>query len=126
MNHERPAKKLLIVDDEPSVRESVELLMTTLGFEVTTAECGKTAVELFEGQDRRFDCAIVDVSMPEMDGIETAERIRSIHPNLPIVFSSGYSEAAIPDELLQQPNTVMIRKPYRSDAIIRLLEEIST
>jgi len=126
VNHERPAKKLLIVDDEPSVRESVDLLMTTLGFEVTTAECGRAAVELFEDENRTFDCAIVDVSMLETDGIETAGLIRSIHPNLPIIFATGYSEEAIPNELLQQPHTAMIRKPYRSDAILQLLDEIST
>lgn len=119
------AKRVLIVDDDPGVRESVELLMTTLGLEVTTVDRGQTAVELFQDDQQLFDWAIIDVSMPGMDGIETARRIRNTHPGLPIVLATGYSDVSIPDELMQQPNTALIQKPYRGEAILQILALIS-
>ena len=126
MKNEPVAKRLLIVDDDQGVRESVELLMTTLGFEVTTAESGRTAIDFFQDNQQLFDWAIIDVFMPGMDGIETAGRIRNTHPNLPIILATGDTNTPIPDQLMQQPHTALIRKPYRSAAILQRLDSISS
>lgn len=122
------SERLLIVDDDRAVRDAVQLLMTTIGFDVVSVDNGQTAVDLFEKPqvpaDRPIDCAIIDVSMPGMDGIETVQRIRDIHPALPIILATGYTDKAIPDEMMAQRNTALVRKPYRSESILQVLESL--
>lgn len=67
-------KKVLVVDDEPSIAELAKIKLTNEGFEVTTAHSGKEALE--HAAHERFDVVVLDVMMPGMDGWEVAERLR--------------------------------------------------
>lgn len=121
------AQRMLIVDDDKAVRDAVELLMITIGFDVVSVDSGRSAVELFENPSPSsppIDWAIIDVSMPVMDGIETVRRIREIQPALPIILATGYTDKAIPDELIAHQHTALVQKPYRSEAILQVLETL--
>lgn len=126
LENAQPFERLLIVDDDKAVRDAVHLLMTAIGFEVVSVDSGRSAVELFENSSTGapIDWAIIDVSMPGMDGIETVQRIRDLHPALPIILATGYTDKAVPAEVIAHQNTALVRKPYRSEAVLEVLETL--
>ena len=83
-----PGKNILLVDDDPAVRESVRLLLSIDRHTVTEAANGQEALQLFAGS--RYDLVITDYLMPEMLGDELAKNIRSIAPAQPILLVTGY------------------------------------
>jgi len=84
--------RVLLVDDEASVREVSAALLAHLGFEVTLAEGGRRALELFGASADAFALAIVDLTMPDLSGIEVARELLRIRPGTPVLLTSGYSE----------------------------------
>ncbi|MEU5264812.1 response regulator transcription factor [Amycolatopsis sp. NPDC021455] len=77
--------RLLVVDDDPDVRESLQRSLEFEGYDVGTATCGATALEAVVG-DRRPDLVILDVMMPGVDGLETCRRIRATGERLPVLM----------------------------------------
>ncbi len=79
---------ILIVDDEESVRKSLADVMRDEGYEVVTAASGKEGVELL--MESQPALALLDIAMPEMDGIETLRRFRDIRPDMPVIMVTGH------------------------------------
>jgi CheY-like chemotaxis protein len=79
--------EILLIDDDPSVRQVVSEMLRQAGHAVTIAENGRVAVERLKGQT--FDLVITDLIMPEQEGIETIAEIRRRDPHMPIVAISG-------------------------------------
>lgn len=92
----RLSGNILLVDDEPLVLEVGKKILTMLGFTVHTAGNGREAVDKIRGEENDYRAIVMDVSMPEMNGIDAMESIRKIYPTLPILLSSGYTETEIP------------------------------
>ena len=82
-----PVKSILVVDDDPAIREFLREALETAGFAVTTAENGRQARK--EAAKRSFDLVITDLLMPEEDGVETIQRLREGRPDLKIIAISG-------------------------------------
>jgi signal transduction histidine kinase/CheY-like chemotaxis protein len=104
--------KCLIVDDEAPVLRVLNGVMTHLGFECVKAINGLEAVNCVRSGEHNFSCAVVDLSMPGMDGRETAVEIRKLNPDLPIVFSTGFATPSISPDLLDLDRTEFVKKPY--------------
>ena len=83
-------ERVLLVDDEETVRRVTGRLLEKLGYSVRTATDGVEALEILEAGEV-FDLVLTDVVMPRMTGIEMAERIRERHPTQRILFTSGYT-----------------------------------
>ena len=79
---------ILIVDDEESVRKSLAGVMRDEGYEVVTAASGKEGIELLS--EAQPSIALLDIAMPEMDGIEMLQKIREIKPDLPVIMVTGH------------------------------------
>ncbi len=75
---------LLVVDDEPFLRDAVAASLRFLGFEVTTAQTGTDALRL--ARDRPFDLVILDVMLPDIDGFEIVRRLRRDGCQVPVIF----------------------------------------
>lgn len=88
--------KILCVDDEPSILSIIRRLLESADFEVVTASCGREAIGFFKCE--HFDVVLMDYWMTGMNGIDTAQTIKDLDPNVPIVFFSAYSE--LPSESL--------------------------
>jgi two-component system cell cycle sensor histidine kinase/response regulator CckA len=82
---------ILLVEDEATVRAVAERALTRHGYTVLTAENGEAALEILAREDH-VDLMISDVVMPTMDGPTTVREARKTHPDLPILFISGYAE----------------------------------
>ncbi|GIW65664.1 MAG: two-component system response regulator [Candidatus Parcubacteria bacterium] len=83
-------KKILLVDDTPEILEIVKIKLEQNGFMVDTANNGKEAIEKIKFNN--YDLIILDVMMPEMDGIETALEIMKINSNAKFIFFTNYGE----------------------------------
>lgn len=102
-------KKILVVEDEPLIRKAIrDVLQTVGGYEVDDAGDGVQAVRLL--QNRHFDLVITDLVMPRMDGLKLLEHVRSMWPQLPVIFMTGYlsKEAA----RTSFPGTECLTKPF--------------
>ena len=82
------AKTILVVDDETSILQSLEGILSDEGFEVASAESGLEALEKIE--EMMPDLVLLDIWMPGLDGIETLEKIKTHHPTLQVIMMSGH------------------------------------
>jgi two-component sensor histidine kinase len=82
-----PGRRILCVDDEPAIRMSIEAFLQDMGFEVSTAPDGTTALALAGSSE--FDAILLDLAMPGMSGLETLKRLTQNKPSLPVVVVSG-------------------------------------
>ena len=83
-------KKILVVDDEPNVRMTYRMTLETDGFEIHEAQSGLQALEQFMSQ--RFDLALLDMRMPEMDGLQLLETVRDRDVMAPVVIITAYAD----------------------------------
>lgn len=103
---------VLLVEDEPMVRNMAESMLKHLGYEVITACDGSEAVDIFREHGREVDLAIIDLTMPRMNGWETIAELRALRPDLQVILTSGYDEAkAMQGHHLEIPQA-FLHKPY--------------
>jgi CheY-like chemotaxis protein len=84
-------EKILVVDDEASIRDSTALMLGRLGFSVDTAENGAEARAMFEA--KHYDVVLTDLRMPGMDGQELAKQLKSINPDLKVILVTALPPA---------------------------------
>ena len=114
--------RVLVVDDEPSVLEVARRILERSGYEVVAAASGSEAVQLLGAAEAPVEAAIVDMSMPGLNGIETMRALRRTAPALPVILSSGYTTESFEDGL--PAGTRFIQKPYASQDLLELLREV--
>ncbi len=83
-----PGETILIVDDEESIRKTLAGVLKDDGYEVLTASSGQTGLDVI--QEAQPALALLDIAMPEMDGIETLRRIKDVKPDMPVIMISGH------------------------------------
>lgn len=106
---------VLVVDDEPAVRQLATTLLERLGFVVLTAETGEEGLEIFRAQRRELDLVLLDLSLPGMDGAEVLEILKAERPELRVLLTSGYSEQFAERRLPASGAVGFVPKPYRVD-----------
>jgi len=117
------ALDVLVVDDEESVLSVVEQLTEALGHRARVAENGSDALELL--RSAACDVVISDIRMPEMDGFELAERVRSQHPDMQIILMTGYSLDQTVELASDLDVVAFLHKPFKASELNRALEQIS-
>ena len=115
------SETILIAEDHDSIREMVRQTLVGLGYRVLAASDGEQALRLCETETPAL--AILDVIMPRMGGTATAAALLARVPNLPVLFTSGYSESAGPSRV-QLPSSRYLQKPYSPTALGRAVREI--
>jgi two-component system cell cycle sensor histidine kinase/response regulator CckA len=101
---------ILVVEDEVMVRTVAERALTRHGYTVLTAENGEAALEIL-AREEKVDLMVSDVVMPTMDGPTTVRAARKMHPDLPILFISGYAEEQL-RKSIDIPNVSFLAKPF--------------
>ena len=115
--------KILVVDDEPSVRDLLGEILNSEGYEVTLAENGNQALTAFERDD--FKAVFTDIGMPGMSGWELARAIRERDQEIPISVITGWGEAVGSDEQKKAKVDWVLAKPFSLERIAEILLEIS-
>jgi two-component system, cell cycle sensor histidine kinase and response regulator CckA len=116
----RPCR-VLIVDDEPSVRRFAERVLSDAGFVTSSASDGPDALKKFEYSEP-FDVLLTDVVMPQMSGDELARRIRLKQPSVKVLYITGHSDRLFKEKTTLWDDEAFLEKPCTSDS---LLEGIS-
>lgn len=116
----QPSARLIIVDDEESMRFYLKRALSRKGFEVEAAARGEDAIQCYE--KRPFDVAIVDLKMPGLDGIEVLTRLRSIHPDALIILMTAYGTIRSAVEAMQKGAFDYITKPFEIEELLLLID----
>jgi PAS domain S-box-containing protein len=103
---------ILLVDDDADVRSVAAAMLGEAGYEVIELGSGGAALECLERQGRRVELMIADILMPGMNGVELARAARLTRPDLPVLFVTGFSGAALPADEAEIGE--LLRKPFRT------------
>lgn len=112
---------ILLIDDDPNVRNVGSEMLTLLGFRVLTAEDGDEGLGVFRAHQQEIDCIILDLTMPRMGGEETLQELQRLRSDVRVILSSGYHEQEIRQRFVNQGLAGFIQKPY---TVTRLLETL--
>ena len=118
--------RVLLVEDEDTVRAVAERALMRQGYEVTTASDGEDGLEALGraiAAGEEFDLVLSDVVMPSMDGPAMAREIRTLRPELPVLFMSGYAEEQLRREI-DIPNMYFLAKPFSVAQICTAVEDV--
>jgi PAS domain S-box-containing protein len=119
----RGAGLILVVDDEPVVREMLSEMLRTLGYRVTACADGTEAVAVYREHAREVDLVILDMVMPGMGGRDTFHALRQIHPQVRALLSSGYTLNGEAQSILDEGVLAFVGKPYRLADLSRAVAE---
>jgi PAS domain S-box-containing protein len=111
------ARRVLIVDDEETVRSVLARMLRSFGYETVTASNGQEAVDLFHAGHDDFRAVLLDLTMPELDGAETFREIHRLRPTLPVILMSGYSEHDAVSRFGAQGLAGFLQKPFQPDVL---------
>lgn len=118
--------KILVVDDELNIREALKEFLTKEGYEVSTAEDGRVALEKFKTD--KYDIVFMDVKMPGIDGVEAFRQIKQTNPETKVIIISGLPDDTTFDRAVTiAPDAVegFLPKPFRPEDIRKCLAKIS-
>jgi DNA-binding NtrC family response regulator len=115
-----PNVKILVADDEKASRMALEIPLRLSGYEVTTAAGGREAIAL--GRERRFDIALVDIYMPDLNGLEVLHALREIDPRLRVIVLTAQGSLEIALRAIEEGAFEFIAKPYAIEEMLALVE----
>ncbi|WP_437538566.1 response regulator [Sorangium sp. So ce726] len=113
-------RRVLVIDDEPAIRETLDTFLSFEGYEVATAASGEAAVEQVKGEP--FDLVITDLRMPGMGGDETLAALKRIHPNVPVIVVTAYASDEAATRCSKEGALWIVRKPVELDDLLRLVK----
>ncbi|HEY1717390.1 MAG TPA: PAS domain S-box protein [Verrucomicrobiae bacterium] len=114
----RGTETILLVEDDPSLREMASSLLERLGYTVLAAANGIEALSLKQQRDTgHIDLLFTDVVMPHMSGKELADRVRALYPHTKILFTSAYSGNAIVHQGVLDKGVALLQKPFTPSAL---------
>ncbi|HAR95086.1 MAG TPA: hypothetical protein DCR97_03865 [Deltaproteobacteria bacterium] len=118
-------KKVLVVDDESSLRRMVAFALMQRGYEPELCETGMKGLQALEASKREntpLDFAIVDVRLPDMDGLDLLKAIKADYPTIPVVIITGHGREQISDEVTHAD--AFLEKPFDMDELAKILDEM--
>jgi PAS domain S-box-containing protein len=108
---------VLVVDDEASVRRTVTRALERMGCAVVPAEDGAIALDRVRQYGKPFDLVFLDLTMPQMDGVQTLRKLRRLRPNLPVILMSGFAEAHAIARFGEHQLAGYLQKPFTLDQL---------
>jgi signal transduction histidine kinase/CheY-like chemotaxis protein len=115
----RVRSRLLVVEDQPEVRELAVSALRRAGHEVFEATDGDEALARFRERPTAVTLLVTDVVMPGMNGKELARQLRAVNPDLLVLFMSGYTHEILDQQELVGPGSAFLAKPFTPSALVR-------
>jgi PAS domain S-box-containing protein len=116
---------ILLVEDDPALREMAAMLLQRLGYDVLTAAGGADALRLLEQQgEKPVDLLFTDVVMPHLDGKELADRILASHPKTKVLFTSAYTENSMVHQGVLGASMALLQKPFTPSALAHKVRQV--
>lgn len=115
-------KKILVIDDEAIVRKSCERTLVPEGYDVRLATNGRDGIAFMEKEN--FSLVLLDLKMPDMDGIEVLNKINTTWPDTKVVMVTGYSTVDTAVQALRLGAYNFIEKPFTPDILLAAVKEV--
>lgn len=112
-------KSILVVDDEKSQREILEMILSSEGYDVTTAASGEAAIKF--AKDRSFDLALTDLKMTGMDGLELLQHLLGLDSSMIVILLTAHGSIDSAKEALRRGAFDYLQKPYDRDALLQTI-----
>jgi two-component system response regulator HydG len=112
--------QILIVDDNPNFRKTMELILNYNGYKIASAKGGFEAIESVK--ETPFDAILMDIKMPELNGVDTYRRIKEIRPEAVVVMMTAYALEGLIQEAKQEGAYGVLFKPLNIDEVIDMIE----
>ncbi|MFQ5441752.1 MAG: response regulator [Thermodesulfobacteriota bacterium] len=109
-------KKLLIIDDEPAIRQILEIHLASEGFDVVTSETVGEGLECIRGNNP--DLVICDFRFPDMEGLEILRSIKSLSPAMPVIIISGFLDGVEAENIMTMGGVRFLKKPFTKEALL--------
>jgi len=114
-------ERILIVDDDEGICRSLMLIFETKGYETETARTGQEAIE--KAQGRFFNVALLDIRLPDMEGIELLAPLKEMHPDMALILVTGYASLETAVQALNEGASAYITKPLNLDEVLANVRE---
>jgi signal transduction histidine kinase/ActR/RegA family two-component response regulator len=114
---------ILLVEDEPQVAELVTRALRKHGYTVLRASRGAEALEIVRGVETRIDLLLTDIVMPGMNGRDLADRVKTLRPDIPVLYMSGYSDDAVLRHGVETATMHFLAKPFSIKALTSKVRE---
>src|SRR6478609_3412893 len=111
-----PKSRILVIDDEAAIRDSLKMTLEYEGYEFLAAATGQEGLALAERDTP--DLVVLDVKMPGMDGIEVLDRLRAMNEALPVIVISGHGTIGTAVEATKKGAFDFIEKPFASERVL--------
>jgi CheY-like chemotaxis protein len=112
----RGSETILLVEDEPLVRQALGRMLRRLGYNVLLADGAEQAIRLAES-GHEIDLVVTDVIMPTINGTEMVRRLRSQQPTLKVIYISGYTDGALSSDIASEDFSEFLQKPIPHDLL---------
>ncbi len=118
------SERVLFVDDEVQVAQLGRQFLERLGYGVTITTSSEQALEILRGHPDAFDVIVTDQTMPRRTGLELAREARRLRPGIPVVLTTGFSEAVTPNVITNEGIDALIMKPYGGETLAQAVREV--
>jgi CheY-like chemotaxis protein len=118
------SETILLVEDEPSVRELARRILYGRGYNVLVAMDGPSAIEMVEHSQQHIDLLLTDVIMPGLNGQDVAERVRVLRPGIRVLFMSGYNEEAVLRDGVLAAGAAFLEKPFSPSELLNRVRRL--
>jgi len=113
---------ILLVDDEPNVRTVFSDVLKRVGYRVKAVENGHKAIK--EVEEKAYNLALVDLRMPNMDGIEVLENIKKTKPEVPVIIYTGYGSITTAVEAMRKGAADYLNKPFSPEELKLVIKKV--
>lgn len=120
----RNSETILLVEDAEPLREVARAFLETSGYQVLAAADGGEALATAERHRGPIHLLMTDVVMPGMSGVELAERLKNLYPEMKVLYVSGYTLSAISHRGVSEPGVSLLQKPFGREALLRKVRHV--
>jgi CheY-like chemotaxis protein len=113
---------ILVVEDAEDLREITELILTKNGYRVITAPNGLAALDVVKHNEGKIDLLLTDVVMPHMQGPDLAKQVAALHPEIRVLFMSGYAQPMLGDGGILEEGVILLEKPFTEPVLLAKVE----
>ena len=118
----REPPRILVVDDEPDMCWALENILRPAGYAVTTTTRGAEAIQ--KAQERFFNLALLDIRLPDTEGIELVAPLKEMHPDIAVIVITGYASLETAVRALNEGASVYLTKPLNLDEMLATAREV--
>ena len=120
---QKASATILVVEDAEDLREITDLILTKHGYRVITAPDGLAALDVVTHYSGKIDLLLTDVVMPHMQGSELAKRVAALHPEIQVLYMSGYAQPMLGDGGILEKGVILLEKPFTEPVLLAKLEQ---